>query len=390
MDSPDAGAMCVDDADCSDGIFCNGSERCAPAEAGADGRGCVAASDPCFEGQECSESEGRCVTVDCSMPDLDGDGTESIDCGGTDCDDGDDTRFPGNPEICDAEGHDEDCDPATLGPDADGDGFAAIDCCNGSLCGQDCDDELAGISPDAVEACNGVDEDCDGDLDEGAREVFYRDLDGDGFGDPASPVTRACVEDPLFSRQADDCDDRDTGTHPGAAELCDGRDNDCNASTAHDQDADGDGHLPTDAICTGGDLPKDDCDDANPFANGGAPERCSGIDDDCDGTIDEAAADDWCTMQAHSGSDTTATALCGVAGTCTLAACGAGRADCDGVLGNGCETDLEASADDCGACGVTCPSGVCTGGVCQRETGPTAATMVALRSGHHAVCALTA
>src|SRR5512143_1962870 len=53
--------------------------------------------------------------------DADGDGHGAISCGGDDCDDADANRYPGNAEVCDAAGVDDDCDPATLGPDADHD-----------------------------------------------------------------------------------------------------------------------------------------------------------------------------------------------------------------------------------------------------------------------------
>lgn len=88
-------------------------------------------------------------------PDQDGDGHDSLAFGGDDCDDDDVNRFPGNTEICDAEHHDEDCDPATFGMrDADGDGYPDARCCNSSreghfTCGTDCDDGNAVIHPDA-------------------------------------------------------------------------------------------------------------------------------------------------------------------------------------------------------------------------------------------------
>ena len=79
--------------------------------------------------------------------DVDGDGHISVECeGGDDCDDADAARFPGNPEVCDTYGHDEDCNPTTYGAtDADGDGFIDQNCFNygsgGSTNGGiDCDD----------------------------------------------------------------------------------------------------------------------------------------------------------------------------------------------------------------------------------------------------------
>jgi hypothetical protein len=103
----------------------------------------------------------------CEAIDVDGDGESAC----TDCDDHDANRYHGNTEVCDAAGHDEDCDLTTYGPDGDGDGFVSIACCNtqtgGALaCGTDCDDAHATVSPSAVESCNGVDDDCDGTTDE--------------------------------------------------------------------------------------------------------------------------------------------------------------------------------------------------------------------------------
>ena len=88
-------------------------------------------------------------------------------CGGDDCDDGNANRYPGNVEVCDAEGVDEDCDPSTLGGDLDGDGRARgallqPSSADGFLCGSDCDDTSPDIRPTAPESCNFVDDDCDG------------------------------------------------------------------------------------------------------------------------------------------------------------------------------------------------------------------------------------
>ncbi len=116
--------VCVSDAGCDDGLWCNGEESC------RDGR-CEAGRGHCLATQGCDEDSRRCIT-DCSVAaDRDGDGVDGIACGGSDCDDTDPNRFPGNTEVCDEEGHDEDCDPLTFGSrDSDGDGYVDMLCFN--------------------------------------------------------------------------------------------------------------------------------------------------------------------------------------------------------------------------------------------------------------------
>ena len=100
-------------------------------------------------------------------------------------------------------------------PDADGDGWNAND---------DCDDGNAGIHPGATEVCDdGVDQDCNGaDL---ASQTYFYDDDGDGYGD--EEVVACGSQPPGTVSTAGDCDDTDATIHPGAQELCDGKDNDC-------------------------------------------------------------------------------------------------------------------------------------------------------------------
>lgn len=132
--SADAQTVCRSNNDCNDGVFCNGVELCHPGMAGADARGCVRrGAIPC-PGVLCLEEAKRCASPDprCeATPDRDNDGHRAYECGGTDCDDDDQNRYPGNPEVCDAAGHDEDCDPRTVGnKDDDHDGFADASCRN--------------------------------------------------------------------------------------------------------------------------------------------------------------------------------------------------------------------------------------------------------------------
>ena len=209
---------------CDDGQFCNGVEQCAPDDSSADEAGCVDGDPPC-ESSFCDETQDRC-SEEC--PDADGDGETDAACGGRDCDDSDANRFVGNTEVCD-DGHDEDCDPHTLGTDADEDGYAAEACCNGSECGLDCNDSSASINPEAVDACGGGDEDCDGDFDENPSEQFYRDRDGDGFGVPDDVIT-ACSAPDGYAPLPTDCDDDVRNINPSTPEVCDGSvDEDCDS-----------------------------------------------------------------------------------------------------------------------------------------------------------------
>lgn len=283
----DAGP-CTTDMACDDGVYCNGAEQC---EMGA----CVNSVPPCGMGMTCDEAMETCNGT-CDNPDADGDGRASIECGGDDCDDDDDNRFPSNPEVCDAMGHDEDCDPSTLGErDVDLDGHVDAACCNGDVCGLDCADRLPDVFPGASETCNLRDDDCDGTVDEGETVELHRDEDGDLHG--TDPTILACAGTARTTTSTLDCNDDSRAVHGAQLEICDGVDNDCDDNSDEhiapftwypDVDDDGFGNPRGTTLIqcdtpVGYSLVPTDCDDTNNALSPIAPELCNARDDDCDG-----------------------------------------------------------------------------------------------------------
>ncbi|TPW08048.1 MAG: regulator of chromosome condensation, partial [Acidimicrobiaceae bacterium] len=115
----------------------------------------------------------------------------------------------------------------------DGDGWPDARCCNADaagalVCGDDCEDMRPTVHPTQAEVCDMLDNDCDGAIDEGTGATFYVDSDGDtyGTGDPVS----TCGGGVGYAARGGDCDDTLPAVNPGADEICDALDNDCNGN----------------------------------------------------------------------------------------------------------------------------------------------------------------
>ena len=213
--------------------------------------------------------------------------------------------------------------------DADKDGFDAD---------VDCDDDNPAVNGDAVEICDGIDNDCDNEVDEGLRATFYRDLDGDGYGDPTAD-TLSCSQPADHVVLAGDCADTDPDRHPGAPETdcTDPVDYNCDGSVGF-ADVDGDGV----AAC-------EDCNDGDAEIYAGANEVCDDKDNDCDGDVDEDAVDQvtWYVDGDLDGfgDDDSATTSCEQPPGTTLVG-----GDCDdgrSGVNPGADEDCDAVDEDC-------------------------------------------
>lgn len=191
----------------------------------------------------------------------------------------------------------------------------------------DCDDSDPARAPGADERCDGLDNDCDGDIDEQATDarLAYEDGDGDGYGDPSGAAPRCALEEGLVWI-GEDCDDDDASVNPAQAERCldDGVDEDCDGLIDTEdpdtpgvvvyQDDDGDGYgdeahaARRCAVTTGWALAAGDCRDHDASVSPGAPERCDQLQDyDCDslyGCEDgDCATDIVCVESCDNGVD---------------------------------------------------------------------------------------
>ncbi|MSQ00559.1 MAG: hypothetical protein EXR71_01540 [Myxococcales bacterium] len=190
------------------------------------------------------------------------------------------------------------CGPIALGDpheerpvtDVDGDGFIG---------GDDCDDGDEAVNPAATEVCDEIDNDCNGDIDEAGGTTGYQDADGDSYG-TKSFVDYSCTMGDGYVGNSGDCDDANPLAWTGNLEVCDGVDNNCDGGIDEsagdtwysDLDEDGYGDDLSSAItCTapgaGFTLVPGDCNDADATVNPAATEVCGdAADNDCDFTLD--------------------------------------------------------------------------------------------------------
>jgi len=311
-----------------------------------------------LDGDEDGVGSTAYSVVACEQP-------EGFSADSDDCDDADPTTFPGANEACD--GADNDCDgdidenatdAGAWYADTDGDGFgdpdSSIDSCDGGTAyvadDTDCDDTDAAVNPGATELCNGFDDDCDTLVDDDDTSVddpgtWYLDLDGDGYGDAAVDITQ-CEQPTNAVTDDTDCDDTDAAVNPGAAEVCNGDlDDDCDGLADGDDpdisdettwylDYDGDGFGNTDFAVDACEAPDSyvsndlDCDDAHAEASPLGTEACDGLDNDCDGTVDDLPDSDGDGYDECSDCDDTD----GAVNPGATETCSGVDDDCDGLV----------------------------------------------------------
>ncbi len=271
--------------------------------------------------------------------------------------------------------------------DADHDGYYS----QGGACGRvDCNDNNSAAKPGAAEACNGMDDDCDGAADNGLPfAYYYRDGDADGYGDPdRAGRVLACEQPEGYADNSTgfDCNDNDSDVHPGAPdEKCNGVNEDCDNATdeGYESVATSCGigacaRTGSTACPAGAVEPVDSCVAGMPDAS---DVTCNGIDENCDGTADEGYVPEQtsCGVGACASAGFTLCVNGGVQNTCSArrpssdANCNGIDEDCDGAA----DDDYVAEQTSCGAgiCAGTTGSTACVAGTVEDSCDPLAGAL---------------
>lgn len=263
------------------------------------------------------------------------------------------------------------------GQDKDGDGYREP---------LDCDDDNAAVHPGAKEKCNGIDDDCNGKIDDADTGDLYVDADGDGYG-TGEPVSSQDGCDPPdgYATQGGDCNDDDPERHPGATEVCDGKDQNCDGRVDEGLrrtfyfDFDGDGYgvdnlstnLEACEVPGGYAEQAGDCDDSNVDVHPGVEDLPgNSIDEDCNGVLAPCALG-TVTCEGLRARKCDSSGFWGAAEDCTGAClepvgcvvCSPGEKSCDGNVARTCQGDgMGYDEEQCDALmGYACDQGVCTG-----------------------------
>ena len=280
---------------------------------------CTSNNDTAWDSGDTDDSGTVDTDTEVTPTDADGDGFDEAE----DCDDDNAAVNPGATESCND--IDDNCDGSvdeagatgetTTYADTDGDGFgdaddAATACDHAAdrvADDTDCDDTTAEVNPGATEACNEIDDNCDGEVDEAGatgETTTYADSDDDGFGDPESGVD-ACTHDSTRIDDSSDCDDTNADINPDATEVCNELDDNCDGATDEagatgevvsyadvDGDSYGDPNSEEFSCSPASDrvTNTDDCDDTSASINPDGAEICNELDDDCNDSIDDGDA----------------------------------------------------------------------------------------------------
>jgi hypothetical protein len=304
------GGECESDVDCPPGYGCKDTSDAS----GADVRQCVAAKGECACSKAAADAGAWTWCYEENQWGLCHGERSCTAAGLTGCS----AAAPG-PEACNLV--DDDCDGVV---DEDTTGAACPitnqwGTCPGKLQCSGGSTSCEGKEPQA-EACDGSDNDCDGQVDEtfddtdedGVADCLENDKDGDGIADgldncPAlfNPAQKdfdmdllgdACDpdDDGDMVPDTEDCLPFDKSAYPGAVEVCDGKDNNCNAAADEgfpDSDYDGWKDCVDEDDDADGSLDVVDCLPLDPEAHPGAVETCDGKDNDCDNSVDEGFPD---------------------------------------------------------------------------------------------------